>query len=104
MEGTLVHNRLLVALGLVGVPALCAAAEFEKPVRLTAGGNAVRVEPPGFACPCLADVNGDGRPDLVVGQFQGGKMRVFKGLGNATFAAGEWLTAGGKVAEVPGVW
>ena len=31
-------------------------------------------------------------------------MQVFKGLGGTKFAAGEWLKADGKVAEVPGVW
>lgn len=98
------ERRLLVALGLLCCPAASFAAEFEPPVRLTAGGEAVRVESPGYACPCLTDVDGDGKKDLVVGQFAGGKMRVHAGLGGAKFAAGEWLQAGGAVAEVPGVW
>src|SRR5437660_11154584 len=99
------RKRLLAALGLACGPALYAgAAEFQPPVRLTAGGAASRGEPPGYAAPCWADVGGHGRPDLVVGQFREGKMRVFKNLGGINFAAGEWLKAGGKVAEVPGVW
>src|SRR5580704_12897832 len=99
------RKRLLTALGLACGSALYAGTpEFEPPVRLTAGGAAIRVEPPGYAAPCWADVDGDGKPDLVVGQFQKGKMRVFKNLGGTKFAAGEWLKAGGNVAEVPGVW
>jgi len=39
-----------------------------------------------------------------VGQFNKGKIRVYKGLGNMQFAAGTWLKAEGAVAEVPGVW
>jgi hypothetical protein len=73
-------------------------------VRVKAGGAAIRVEAPGYAAPCLADVDGDGKPDLLVGQFNGGKMQVFKGLGGGKFARGAWLQADGKAAEVPGVW
>jgi hypothetical protein len=88
---------------------LCAAAwagatEFEPPVRLKAGGAAIRVESPGFAAPCWVDMDGDGKKDLVVGQFSKGKMNVYHNQGNGKFAEGVWLQADGKVAEVPGVW
>jgi hypothetical protein len=98
--------RLLATLGLLGCSALCGAAEprFHPPVRLTAGGVPIRVEPPGYAAPCLADVGGDGKMDLLVGQFRQGKIQVFKGLGGGKFAKGTWLQAAGKAAEVPGVW
>ena len=84
--------------------AVCSAADFESPVRLEAEGDAVRVESPGYASPCWADVDRDGNKDLLVGQFNGGKIRVFKNLGDRKLAAGEWLKAEGEVAEVPGVW
>jgi hypothetical protein len=80
------------------------AAEFEPPVRLTSPDGPVRVESPGYAAPCWADIDRDGQKDLLVGQFSGGKIRVFKGLGEGKLAAGEWLQAEGAVAEVPGVW
>ena len=100
---------VLSALVLGGGAALCGtapcgAAEFQPPVRLTAGDAAVRVEAPGYAAPCLADLDGDGKKELLVGQFQTGKIRVFKHLGEEKFAPGEWLMAGGEVAQVPGVW
>lgn len=93
--------------------ALCAAllaaaapdeGPFERPVRLKGGDVYVRVESPGWAAPCLADVDGDGVKDLLVGQFNGGKIKVYKGLGGGRFGAGDWLQAEGAVAEVPGVW
>ncbi len=80
------------------------ATEFEKPVRLKGGGEFVRVDSPGYAYPCLADVDQDGKKDLIVGQFAGGKMKVYRGLSDGKFAAGEWLKAEGEIAEVPGVW
>jgi hypothetical protein len=101
----------LSTLVLGGLAALAGAsppggkpAAFENPVRLMAGDTAIRVEAPGYACPCWADLKGDGKMQLLVGQFAKGKIRVFKHLDGAKFEPGEWLQADGKVAEVPGVW
>ncbi len=98
------NRQLLAALGLFCGVTVCAAAEFQPPTRLKAGKDAIRVESPGYAFPCYVDVDGDGKKDLLVGQFAQGKIQVFKGLGGTKFAAGTWLQAEGKVAEVPGVW
>ena len=87
-----------------GLLAFGSPAEFEPPVRLKADGMAVRVESPGYAAPCWADIDGDGKKDLLVGQFNGGKIRVYKNLGDGKLAAGDWLKADGAVAEIPGVW
>ncbi len=97
-------QRFLAALLPFCGAALCSATEFERPVRLKADGAAVRVESPGYAAPCWADVDGDGKKDLLVGQFKGGKIRVFKNRGEGKLAEGVWLQAEGRVAEVPGVW
>lgn len=80
------------------------AADFAAPVRLKGGDKPVRVESPGYACPCWADIDADGKKDLLVGQFAGGKIHVFKNLGDNKLAAGEFLQADGVPAEVPGVW
>jgi len=89
---------------LVVATAVAGAAEFASPVRLDGGGEAVRVESPGYAAPCWADIDGDGRKDLLVGQFNGGKIRFYKNLGQNKLAAAQWLKAEGTVATVPGVW
>ena len=86
------------------VPSDRPRAEFEAPMRMKGGESFVSVEAPGWACPCWADVDGDGRKDLLVGQFAGGKIAVHRNLGDGKLAARKWLEAGGKVAEVPGVW
>jgi hypothetical protein len=95
---------LISTLWVGGLAAIGSAEEFQPPVRLKADGVPVRVESPGYAAPCWADIDGDGRKDLLVGQFSGGKIRVYKNLGDDKLAPGEWLMAEGAVAEVPGVW
>jgi hypothetical protein len=89
---------------LVGGLAIGGSEGFQPPVRLKADGVPVRVESPGYAAPCWADIDGDGKKDLLIGQFHGGKIRVHKNLGDGKLAPAQWLKAEGAVAEVPGVW
>lgn len=77
---------------------------FTEPVRLTAGGSPIRTEGPGYAAPALHDIDGDGHKDLVVGQFNNGKLKVYPGKADGTYGEGDWLMADGEVATVPGVW
>ncbi len=97
-------QRLLAALVVAAGVSSCWAADFELPVRLKAGDKYIRTESPGYACPTWADVDGDGKKELVVGQFAKGKMKVYKHLGGLKFGEGKWLEADGKIAEVQGVW
>src|SRR6516165_6462857 len=66
-RGLSMKRLLLTALLLGGGTALCSAADFEPPVRLKAGDAAIRVESPGFAFPCWANLKGE--KHLLVGQF-----------------------------------
>ena len=97
-------KRLVLSTLVLAGAAIAEAAEFAAPVRLAGGGQAVRVESPGYAAPCWADIDGDGKKDLLVGQFNNGKIRVYKNLGANKLATAQWLKAEGKIAQVPGVW
>jgi hypothetical protein len=94
----------LSTLLLTGAAAAATAADFQPPLKMMAGDKAVRVESPGWACPCWADIDGDGKKDLLVGQFSQGKINVYKNLGGGKLAPGAWLQADGIDAEIPGVW
>ena len=84
------------------------SGSFHPPVRLKAGDDFVSVESPGYACPTVADVDGDGIEDLVVGQFRNGQMQFFKNIASVgqepQFAKSQWLMTGEERATVPGVW
>jgi hypothetical protein len=89
------------------VPAVSCAGEFARPVLLEAGGVPIKVDAPGYACPSWFDWDGDGKKDLLVGQFAKGNIRFFKnegGDGLPQLKKGEVLMTGKKPAEVPGVW
>jgi len=109
--------KSVVVLLSFGASLSLGAAQFQKPVQVKAGGKIVETESPGFAAPCLHDLDGDGKKDLLVGQFNDGKIKVYPRQGGGTFGAGKWLEVGdwslnlkeglGKKmvpATIPGVW
>jgi len=69
--------------------------QFESGVRIRAGNEPIEVESPGYACPTLADVDGDGVEDLVVGQFRKGKMKWYRNIAKAgrtpEYEKGKWI-------------
>ncbi len=93
-----------IVCSLLALTGASVAVEFEDPVRLKAGEDPIKVEGPGYASPCLSDFDGDGKLELLVGQFANGNIWVYQQNDDGSFAAGEKLKVNGEVAEVPGVW
>lgn len=82
-----------------------AADEFLPPVRLEAAGKAIDTEG-GHAAPYVGDFDGDGKQDLLVGQFgtDDGLLSIYRNVGandRPKFAAAERFTAGGQEGRVP---
>lgn len=80
-----------------------AGDEFGPPFRVLANGKPIDVEI-GHAAPLVADFNGDGIDDLLVGQFGDGKLRIYRNQGdnlNRKFGGFAWFQAGGADGKVP---
>ena len=86
------------------VPSVIHAVEFDAPVQIMAGDKALAVESPGYASPCFADIDQDGTKELLVGQFNDGKIKVYRQLGDHQFDQGEWLKYKDEVITIPGIW
>jgi hypothetical protein len=80
------------------------AGDLAPPVHIQAGGKPIDIHLVGHAAPFYGDVDGDGVNDLLVGQFDEGRLRIYRNQGTNTaprFADYAWLEAGGALASVP---
>lgn len=59
-----------------------ATDNFEPPFRVSAGEKWIDVDI-GHSAPLFVDWDGDGRRDLLVGQFGEGKLRIYRNVGTA---------------------
>ena len=88
-------------IGGFGVTGVC--VNVVPGVKLEAGGKPIDVEI-GHAAPFYADMDGDGVKDLLVGQFGGGKLRIYKNVGSHSAPKFDDFTmfqAAGADATVP---
>jgi hypothetical protein len=79
------------------------APELRPGVRLEADGKPIDTEV-GHAAPHLADLDGDGKLDLLVGQFGDGILWIYKNIGSNTqprYAAGVKFKGGKEDGRVP---
>ncbi len=91
----------LMSLNASNAPAL--GDNLVSPVRIEAAGKPIDTEV-GHAAPFVYDFDGDGVKDLLVGQFGGGILTIYRNEGtNAQpkLAAGARFKAGGKDGTVP---
>lgn len=94
---------LLAAAGGPPQPAAL-APDLAPPVHVLAAGRPLDVERDGHAAPAIGDFDGDGKPDLLVGQYDGGKLRVYRNTAKAgapRFDTYTYFVAGGQTGRVP---
>ncbi len=93
----------VVAAGLGISLSVAASDELAPPVRLEANGKAIDTDI-GHAAPFVTDFDGDGVQDLLVGQFGGGQLWIYRNEGtNAEpkLAAGYKFKQGTDDGRVP---
>lgn len=79
------------------------AGELAPPFLVEADGSAIDV-PGGNSAPFVHDQDGDGLDDLLVGQFEGGGVRLYRNVGQRgapRFVKFELLRAGEELLRVP---
>jgi hypothetical protein len=77
--------------------------QFDEPVALEADGQPIVVER-NHAAPFVYDFNGDGVKDLLVGQFLGGKLRIYQNTGTneaPVFGKFVWFGKGRTGSTIP---
>jgi hypothetical protein len=88
---------LLAAAGFAVTPV------FDPPVAIEANGSPINVGVGGNASPFLVDWNGDGKQDLLLGQYDGGKVRYYENIGenfDPVFGDFDYLQADGRDISV----
>lgn len=79
-------------------------SDLQGPVKVVASGRPIDVEREGHAAPFFADFDGDGKRDLLVGQYSEGNVRVYRNLGaddEPAFESFAFVRADDVLASVP---
>src|SRR4051812_43428568 len=98
------YFNLIVVLCWIIAGSPIAADEFAVAVRIVAGNAPIDVRGFRGAAPYSGDFDGDGLKDLLVGQEDPGRLRIYRNKGTEAeprFDRFEWFRVGGDVAEFP---
>lgn len=80
-----------------------ASPELLEGVKIQSEGKPISIKV-GHLVPCVTDWDGDGKKDLIVGQFSGGKIRLYLNKGTdevPEFKGFQYMEAGGKEIALP---
>jgi len=75
------NMKLSVLLALLAAATFAQTPVFDAPVAIEANGSAINVGYGGNASPFVVDWNGDGKQDLLLGQFNSGRVRFYENVG-----------------------
>ena len=79
-------------------------SSLNPPERVLAGDRPIDIERTGHAAPFFGDIDNDGLPDLLVGEYFDGRVRAYRNVGTEQepkFSEFEWIKAGQGLAKVP---
>ena len=97
------HTLAARVMSWLGLLCSAAFAAMQEGVKLEADGKPIDVRV-GHLVPCAIDWNEDGRKDLIVGQFSGGKIGLYLNQGTdpaPVLKCFTFLQAGGKEIQLP---
>jgi hypothetical protein len=100
------NRQIGLLLGLLLATAAMAGESNDllPPVQIQAGGKALDIEREGHSAPFVGDFYEDGGLCLLVGQFDSGRLRIYRNTGTRAkprFDSYTWFEADGKIASVP---
>ena len=95
---------LLGSLLMLSAPDGTESHELRPPVPILVEGEPLDVGRDGHSAPFVGDIDGDGKSDLLVGQYDEGRLRVYRNRGENSrprFQDYSWFEADGKPGRVP---
>jgi hypothetical protein len=95
---------LLVTLLMLSGPADDESNELRPPLPIMVEGEPLDIGRDGHSAPFVGDFDGDGNRDLLVGQYDEGRLRVYRNRGDNSrprFGDYSWFEADGKPGRVP---
>ncbi len=71
----------IIPLLMIVAGSFASASELAAPRKIKVAGRPIDVEHVGHAAPFVGDIDGDGRKDLLVGEYYKGRLRIYRNVG-----------------------